>query len=393
VLRALDIVHDRIRQSIDFMHAARWAALWRTVLALIHGNKLWLTALGRALPGDAMRKHAIKAVDRLVGNRKLYQERPRIAAAMAALLIGRRTTVVVLVDTVEIRHKVIGFVASVAHQGRSIPIWATKVNAYRVKAAGCRVFLNGLRRVLPPCCRPILATDAGFEADWFDYVERLGWDYVGRIRGQIKFISNGKQLPCADLHAMASGHAKNLSVLQFPSKKPRARRVVLSKLPTSRHRRVKTRRGPGNDTNYRHYRKNAHEPLILTTSLSCNPQAVVDLYAVRMQIEQNFRDLKNFRWGWSLRHCRSKSKRRIEVLLLVGAIATFVQHLAGFAGELAGLHYRYQANTVRNRRVLSFFVLGRMLLAERSELTAHLLLRALSQLRRDVSEIAARARE
>jgi len=388
-VRALDIVHDRIRQSTDFMHAARWAALWRTVEALIGGKKLWLTALGRALPGPAMRKHAIKAVDRLLGNRHLYGERSLIAAAIAALLIGRRTTVVILIDTVEIRHKVIGFIASVAHNGRSIPIWATQVTAFRVKAAGCRAFLDGLRTVLPETCRPILITDGGFETEWFDYVESLGWDYVGRIRGQNKFLCDGRRLSCADLHTMAGRRAKNVPGLQFPTKRPRARRVVLSKLPISRHRRVKTRRGPGNDTNYRHYRKNAHEPLILTTSLRCHPQQVADLYAVRMQIEQNFRDLKNHRWGWSLRHCRS-GKERVELLLLIGALATFVQHLAGFAGELNKLHHRYQANTLRKRRVLSFFFLGGLLLtAERQELTADLLERALTQLRRNVAAIAA----
>lgn len=390
-MRALDIVHNQIRQSTDFMHAARWAALWRTVQALISGKKLWLSALGRALPGPAMRKHAIKAVDRLLGNRHLYDERSMIAAAIAALLIGRRTTVLVLIDTVEIRHKVIGFIASVAHNGRSIPIWATQVTAYRVKAAGCRAFLDGLRTVLPGRCRPILVTDGGFETEWFDYVESLGWDYVGRIRGQNKFLCDGHRLSCADLHAMAGRRAKNVPGLQFPAKRPRARRVVLSKLPISRHRRVKTRRGPGNDTNYRHYRKNAHEPLILTTSLRCHPQQVADLYAVRMQIEQNFRDLKNHRWGWSLRHCRS-GKKRVELLLLIGALATFVQHLVGFAGELNKLHHRYQANTVRKRRVLSFFFLGGLLLsAERQELTAGLLERALTQLRRNVAAIAAGA--
>lgn len=391
-MRALEILHGRIRQSTGFVHAARWRALWRTVLALIGGQKLWLTALGRALPGDVRRKHAIKAVDRLLGNRKLYKERPRIAAAMAALFIGRRERVVVLVDTVEIRHKVVGFVASVAHSGRSVPIWSTMIHAYRVNAAGCRVFLDSLAAVLPADCRPILVTDGGFETAWFDYVETLGWGYVGRVRGQTRFLRGEERLSCADLHSMAGRRAKNLPNLQFPVKRPCARRIVISKVPVSRHRRIQTRRGPGNDSNYRHYRKNAHEPLILTTSLKSNPQQIVELYAVRMQIEQNFRDLKNHRWGWSLRHCRSGSKARVELLLLIGAIATFVQHLVGFAGERCRLHEHYQANTVRNRRVLSFFVLGGLVLnsPDHVGLTKRSLLRALSELRRDVSRIGPR---
>ena len=389
-MRALEILHDEIRQSIPFMHAARWTALWRTVLALVSGKKLWLTALGRALPSDAMGKHAIKAVDRLLGNKLLYRDRRRIAAAIARLVIKQRAAVLVLVDTVEIRHKVIGFVASIAHQGRSIPIWSTKVRSYRVKASGCRAFLDGLRAVLPPDCRPTLITDGGFEAEWFDYVQSLGWDYIGRVRGANKFIDlDGRKLSCPDLHRTAGRRARNVRGLAFPAKKPRSRRVVLSKPPVSRHRRKKTRRGLDNDTNYRHYRKNAHEPLILTTSLTCRPQKIVDLYAVRMQIEQNFRDLKNHRWGWSLRHCRSRSKQRIELLLLIGALATLVQHVVGYAGELGNLHHRHQANTVRTRRVLSFFVLGGHILARgRDDIGQRAIERALARLRFDVSTLA-----
>ncbi len=392
-MRALQILHDEIRESTHFVHAARWAAVWRVVLALLGGRKLWLTALGRALPTDSLRKHAIKAVDRLVGSRLLHHERPRIAAAIAALLIRKRKTVVVLVDTVEIRHKVVGFVASIAHSGRSIPIWSTMVTAYRVNARGCRAFLDGLRSVLPSTCQPVLITDAGFETEWFDYVERLGWDYVGRIRGQNKFVRGDEKLSCTDLHAMAGRRARNVPGLQFPASRPRARRLVLSRPPVSRHRRIKTRRGPGTDTNYRHYRKNAHEPLVLTTSLRANPDDVVQLYAVRMQIEQNFLDLKNHRWGWSLRHCRTNRKDRIEVLLLIGTIATFVQHVIGFAGELAGLHRSHQANTVRRRRVLSFFVLGGCLLfdSSRDPLTVTEIRHALRRLRNDIAALVAPA--
>lgn len=393
-VRAFEILHDELRDRLPFVHQARWSALWRTVLAVIGGKQLWLTALGRARPGAALIKHQIKAVDRLLGNSALYQERPQIAAALAALLIRRRSTVVVLVDTVEIRNKVVGFVASVAHEGRSVPIWSTMITAIRANAKLCRQFLDELRTVLPSGCRPILVTDGGFETNWFDRVEALGWGYVGRIRGQTKFQVGSKRLSCADLHAMAGRHAKNLRDALYPLKRARKRRVVLSKLPVCRHRQIKTRTGPGRDTNYKHFRKNAYEPLILTTSLTCRPQAVVDVFATRMQIEQNFRDLKNHRWGWSLRHCGSRSKERVELLLLIGTIATFGQLLVGMAAEQRGIQRHYQANTVRSRRVLSHFVLGGLILARAEEdappPTA--IRRALARLRRDVAELASFAR-
>jgi hypothetical protein len=386
-VRALQVLHDRLRESNRFVHTARWNALWRTVLALIAGKKLWLTALGRALPGQVERKHAIKAVDRLLGNPILYCERKRILAGLAAQLVGRRSTVLVLVDTVEIRHKVVGFVASIGHEGRAIPIWSTMISAFKANPRHCRTFLSGLREVLPANCRPVLITDAGFESAWYDQVAALGWDYIGRLRGLVKVEHRGERLGCHALHAMASQRARNLAQVRFPLRDPKPRRLVLSKLPVCRHRQVRTRTGPARGTNYHLYRKNAYEPLILTTSLSSNAQAIVDLYNVRMQIEQTFRDLKNHRWGWSLRHCLSRHHSRLELLLLIGALATFVQQVIGIAAEAAGAHRRYQANTIKSRRVLSYFVLGGLIITSPIDehFSSRTLMRAMRHLRQTIA--------
>lgn len=390
-MRAFQVLHDEISRHVQFMHKARWAALWRAVLGLIRGQQLWLTALGRALPTQGQRKHAIKAVDRLLGNRHLHSEREQIGAALVSTLVKRGSQPIVLIDTVEIRHKVVALAASLAHQGRSFPIYSTVVRSIRVKVGECRQFLDGLAKALPPDSRPVLLTDGGFETGWFKELDKRGWDYVGRVRGQVKLLYNGKWHGCPELHRLATNRAKGLGVLKLSKRAKQEQRVVLSKLPKSRHRRRKTRRGPDNDTNYKHYRKNAHEPLLLTTSLTCNAKYVVELYQLRMQIEETFRDLKNHRWGWSLRHCGSRKKRRIENLLLIAAVAMLVQQLAGLAGESLRLHYRHQANTLRKRRVLSFFVLGGLLLngSDGELLTATSIRQALTQLRTEIDRLSA----
>jgi hypothetical protein len=86
-------------------------------------------------------------------------------------------------------------------------------------------------------------------------------------------------------------------------------------------------------------------------------QAIVATYALRMKIEETFRDAKNHRFGWSLRDVRSRSGERLTVLLLLVALGTIAVTLLGFEAERRRVPRAYQANTV-SRRVLSHFVLG-----------------------------------
>ena len=84
-----------------------------------------------------------------------------------------------------------------------------------------------------------------------------------------------------------------------------------------------------------------------------------------MQIEQNYRDTKNHRWGWRLDQSLSRSNARLEMLLLIAALAMLVVLAFGCFAEVNGLHKRFQANTHYRRRVLSFFTLGIFVLRDR----------------------------
>lgn len=388
-MRALEIVYARLCEGVGFVHKSRWQALWRVVTALIVGRKLWLTALGRSRPGGALPKHAIKAVDRLLGSEHLHAERFVIAARVAETLIGSLRRPIVLVDTVEIRDRMVALTAAVAYGGRSFPIWSMHVIHVRPNARDCKRFLSQLSYVLPPCCEAVIVTDAGFEGDWFDEVQRHGWSYVGRLRGQVQVLLVDSWVRLDAVRNLATKRAKNLGVLEVGRRRPRSQRVILSKTPTCRHRQVNTRRGPARGTNYHVYRSNAYEPLVLVTSLACAPDRVVATYKLRMQIEQAFRDLKNHRWGWSMRHCRTRSSARLELLLLVATIACLVQQVTGIAGEARGLHRAHQANTLRARRVLSVFLLGGLLLTTSSpDLHDPDIRNAISDLRRGISSHA-----
>ena len=87
-------------------------------------------------------------------------------------------------------------------------------------------------------------------------------------------------------------------------------------------------------------------------------EKVVKVYALRMQIEEAFRDVKSTRFGLSLELHRSYQVERLQILLLIATLALMVAWLMGKATELTGQHRHYQANTVRNRVVLSTIFVG-----------------------------------
>jgi hypothetical protein len=113
---------------------------------------------------------------------------------------------------------------------------------------------------------------------------------------------------------------------------------------------------------------------------------IKQLYAQRMQIEETFRDLKCHRWGFGLRYARCNKAKRLEILLLLGALATLLVWLVGLAGRAMQWHRQLQANTERRREVLSTFFIGRQLVHRLGELPSSLLDFALFTLRRLILE-------
>ncbi len=83
------------------------------------------------------------------------------------------------------------------------------------------------------------------------------------------------------------------------------------------------------------------------------------IYRLRMQIEENFRDMKNGRWGLGLEYARSSNPQRLENLLVIGTLGIFVLWLNGLIAKSKGWIKRYQANTVKRYSVLSIFFLGK----------------------------------
>lgn len=365
-MRALTILRTQLQDGLDFLHAKTNAALWRGVEGVLNGDQLWLTALGRALPGDCADKHRIKAADRLLGNANLQHHLLDSYHALAAHLMAGLPRPCVSVDWTGVGSDHYALTASLCFDGRSLPVF-TRVYPCGLQGSPTaeREFLQDLAAVVPTSCKPILITDAGFYLAWADQVSSLGWDFIIRIRGTTKIRVNGVWRTLAELHQMAGRCPRSLGVAAVSQSKERNLRLVLASQRKSKGRKTLTRKGtPRRNTTSVKAANAAREPWVLATSLACSSRKVVRRYARRMQIEECFRDLKAHRHGWSLDYVRCKTPQRIAILFLLASLAVVVMHIIGIAAHAAKLHFAYQANTIRKRRVFSTFFFARLLIRD-----------------------------
>lgn len=361
-MRATRMIQKLLEPCRELLHAKTLSAVQRFCKALLSGKQLTLSQLGRAAGGTRRAKHRIKAADRLLGNAHVRAKAGDIYRALAYRWLALAPEApILLVDWTALPNKFYALTASVAFQGRSVPLYSEvypekKKTNRRIEAR----FLRRLKKILPGTCRAIVVTDAGFYTEWCDALEELGWHFVARVRNKTMYRVDERSewKLVKTVHAQATKRPRSLGRIWLTKTKPRSRTLILARRP-----KPPRYRNGGHWTNANKCRSRANEPWVLATNLDAAPRTLVKIYARRMQIEQNFRDLKDSRWGWRLHHARSRSADRFAVLLLLATIAIFAVLLIALTAEQRGLHRSYQANT-RKRRVLSLFNLGNQLIAD-----------------------------
>jgi hypothetical protein len=363
------LLHKVIGAGCQWMHAARLAALLVGVQALMQGRKLSVAGLGRALGGVTQAKHNIKRMDRLVGNAKLHSQRTGIYSAQAKVLIGTAVRPRIVVDWSDLNADRSAQLlrAAVPVGGRALTLYEEVHPLKHLGNRGVQVrFLQRLKAMLPPGCCPIIITDAGFRSPWFQAVASLGWDWLGRVRNRdmVQFDGEENWFSVKQLYGGARRRAEYLGRVRLVRSNPV--RCAMYRVRRPKQGRIK-RTCYGQRCQSAHSQKKARrqrEPWLIVTSLpggAHQVEKVIKLYALRMQIEEGFRDLKNARLGLSLCESRTKAIERLANLLLIAMLATLVLWLIGLAAQRQGLQYQFQANTTRHRAVLSLFYLGAQL--------------------------------
>lgn len=369
---ARQVCQSFFRDALAPFHKYRQNALLDATIALINGASLTLTSIGRYLPGTAQVKNKIKRADRLLGNESLHRDIPLIFKSIISMLTSQLPLCVIAVDWSGYpsqEHHVLR--ASLICDGRSIPLLSWIVPSKKQQNAQIQqAFLDALASAVNPQARVIIVTDAGFQNAWFRHIKSLGWDFIGRIRGTVKFrlqktgeywyhVSDIK----AERHPVikASARAVHLGAgtLGYTEYARCNGHFYLHKKPSQRRKFKNPRCRILRKSQIRDASKAAKEPWLLFSSTDdFKPREIMKLYSRRMQIEQNFRDEKSERFGFGLRASYSRSVGRMLVLSLLATLSTIVLWLIGYHAENKGLHLRYQANSIKSRRVISYLTLA-----------------------------------
>lgn len=111
------------------------------------------------------------------------------------------------------------------------------------------------------------------------------------------------------------------------------------------------------------YKRSAKEPWVLATNLPENysPTQIVNTYKKRMQIEESFRDVKSHPFGLSARYIRTVSIYRWAIAMLLAAIVQVTLWIIGVIAHHQGMQSYFQENTVRDKKVFSYFYLGQLI--------------------------------
>ena len=368
-MSATTVLQRCLAPALDPMHALRRQTLLLSVESLLAGRRLVLIDLARSWLGAERVRAPLKRLDRLLGNHRLHAERERIYGGMVRWLV-RSPEPIILVDWCRLKANGQWHLlrAAVPVGGRTLTLFEmTFPERLQASPRAEHDFLQRLKTLLPEDVRPILVTDAGFRAPWRRTVETLGWHWVTRLRHRthvkpVDVIDTPDQwVSGRALHPLvAQSRARDLGVFDLVRSQPiQARLVLYAKAPQGRHH-ATLKGGKRRSKSSRQCARREAEPWLLAVSLSLRdlpvPQ-VVALYRRRMQIELGFRDLKSHRYGQAFEDSLTRKSERIDIPLLLHALAVFAAWLAGMAAEADG--YQRKLNPfATQRRLYSLVRLG-----------------------------------
>jgi hypothetical protein len=360
------VIKGFLGDLLSSLHAKLAEAVSAAVGGVLSGGHLSLSQLARSVKLVVAVRYRVKRIDRLLGNTSLHDARLEIYRKLATSWLTGLTNVLVLIDwsdaTTDQRWHLLR--ASVAVEGRSVTLYEEihPQSAYGNLEVHRR-FLACLAELLPVACQPMIITDAGFRSTWFDLVSDRHWPWIGRLRGKdMVSIARGPWRRCTAVFLDATARNQVFPDAQYVRSHPTPCQLILSSR-TSKGRHRRTRMGkPSRSRSSLKAARSAREPWLLACSPGLNvlnAAAIIAIYAKRMQIEQSFRDLKNERLGLGFSAARSHSAKRLEVLLLIAHLSSWMMRLIGECAQKCHMECYFQSVPGLKHREISVITLAR----------------------------------
>jgi hypothetical protein len=334
------------------MHKKRVLSLALATLGVLYTRRVSVAEIGRALAGATGKspKHGVKQVDRLLSNDHLCLESLLGSigpmSAYVRWTVGAREELLLALDWTDFDadNQTTLVLSIVTDHGRATPlVWRTFLKSELKEQRNDHEdeLLEFAATLLGKGGKGIKVTllaDRGFgDVKLYEFLTKLGWDYVIRFRGCVYVATEDEAARPASDWLNANGHARKIAGAYVTHERQHVPAVVC----------VKSR--------------GMKEPWFLATSRAdLAGRAVVDFYARRFTIEETFRDDKDDRFGLGLREAAIGDPKRRDRLLLVLAIARVVLTTLGAAGEQLGLDVKLRANTEKKKRTHALVTQGRL---------------------------------
>jgi Transposase DDE domain len=367
-MHSLTLLHKNFEEQLPNVHKVRLKSLMTVCQSALMDSRLFMTSLGRGITNNNKESSNIQKVDRLLGNGRLQAERDSFYQVLISHVIQEdQKNPWIHVDWLCINATTNLYVirASLSMKGRSIVIYEEchpkkNENNHRVH----KVFLNKLKTLLPSSITPVIVTDAGFRGPWFAHVLKLNWHFVGRLRNK-----NLVQLENESDWALSSSYFEQATripkylgqgLLTQEGKIPV--HLVLYKGKPKGRQQINKNKKKSSSGKSKVYSKANKEPWVLVSSISLakeKPVLITNIYRQRMRIEQNIKDTKCPHYGLGLKKSLTRDAQRVNILLLIAAIATLAAWLAGLITKFRNCASDFQVHSAKFTSVLSIVFLGR----------------------------------
>jgi hypothetical protein len=329
------------------------------VAAALATARLTLAGIGRELAAldDGAAKHAIKRVWRFITNPRI--EPVEVMPALLTRLWRRklkwharrpdRRPLLVSLDWTEVR-RCHTLLAAVVVEGRAVPLaWESYRDRVQGKSQNALEYglLARLQAALPPGVRIVVLADRGFgRTAMAEVCQNLKLAYLIRVRADVTVRAPGPHgwSGLLEKYPIRRGECRGWTAVLYRAEDPVTTNLILRwkpGLPADRD-----------------------EPWYLMTNLPVRgrwtARQLSDLYALRFDIEEFFRDGKNEHLGWSLAKTRIQRADRLDRLILILAVAYL---LLVALGLWCRQHRPARTWASNNReRELSTFQIGRVML-------------------------------